>query len=323
MATGNSSYTRIITQTLQNHGTEIFNAVAQNNAFLYMLQKRENIKIVRGGRTFTHPIRFANNASFKMYGKLDPIDTPIPDNLTRAEYQIKVAAGSLVISTLEEAQNSGDREKLIDLIEFCRMDAEDSMANLLGAQVFATGTNSNDFGGLALLINSSPSTQSDVGGINPSTSGNTYWRNIVGSPVTAFNTSNEGVTAMNALMTLATFGRFGPTAVFTTKTVYNLYELSMTSNIRYQSTELSTGDTKFLHLAYGTLPVLFDDNCTTDVLYMVDMDSLWLQVLAQGNNRITSFEPSHNQLSRTALMYLFGNLTCGSRRTQGYLSVTG
>lgn len=323
MATGNSSYDRIITQTLQNFGTEIFNAAAQNNALLFMLQKRDNIKVVSGGRTFTHPIRYANNANFKMYTKYEAIDTNVSDNLTRAEYQIKIAAGSVPISYLEEAQNAGQKEKLIDLIDFARMDATDSMENLLGAQVWATGSDAKDFDGLAKLINSSPSTQTDIGGIDPSASGNTYWRNQVGSAVSAFNTSNEGISAMNNLLTACTFGQRGPTAVFTTKTVYNLYHLSMTSNIRFASTELDKGDNAFTHLAYFTLPFLFDDSCPASTMRFVDMNSLWLQVLSQGNMQTTGFKPSINQLIRTMLMYMFANLTCGSRRTQGYLAVTG
>jgi len=126
---------------------------------------------------------------------------------------------------------------------------------------------------------------------------------------------------MNKAELDATFGRRGPTVVVTTKAIYRLYELSMTSNIRYTKTDL--GDTHFKHLAYGSLPVVFDDNCTTDVLYMLDLSTLWLQILSRGNFRVTPFQPSHNQLSETALMYVLGNYTTGSRRTQVYLAVTG
>ena len=79
------------------------------------------------------------------------------------------------------------------------MDAVDSMTNLLGAEVFKDGTVAKDFGGLQYLISGTPSTQSDVGGINPSTSGNEYWRNQVGDAVSAFNTSNEGISAISLI----------------------------------------------------------------------------------------------------------------------------
>jgi hypothetical protein len=317
----NSSFDRVATVTLQNHGKEIFDNITTNNALLYMLKKRGNIKIVGGGRKFTHPVYYKVNTSFKSYAKLDVIDTPVMDDISRAEYDIKVVAGSLVISTVEEAMNSGDKEKLIDLAEEVRMAAELSMSEVMGDQVWKDGSTANDFDGLQNLIADSPSTQTDVGGINPTTY--SYWRNTATSTtVTAFNTSSEGLTAMNTLLNACTFGRMGPRAIITTKTIYALYEIGLTSNIRYATTELA--DAGFLHLSYATMPVLFDDNCPTYHLYMVDVDSLWLQVLAKGNFQVSGFEPSHNQLSKTALMYVFGNLTTGSRRTNGVLTaITG
>lgn len=310
----NTSYDRIVSETLQNHGKEIFDNITTNNALLYLLKKKDNIKVVSGGRKFTHPLFYKLNTSFRSYAKLDPIDTPIMDDITRAEYDIKIVAGSLVISTFEEACNNGDREKLLDLADTVRMAAENSMSEELGNQVFSDGTVINDFDGLQHLINDAPSGQTDVGGI--SATSYSYWRNqTYTTAVTAFNTSQAGLKAFNSLLNDCTYGRTGPRAIITTKAIYALYEIGLTSNIRYASTEMA--DAGFQSLQYTTLPVLFDDNCPASHTYFVDTDSLWLQVLSRGNMTITPFEKSHNQLSRTALMYIFGNLTTGSRRTNG------
>jgi hypothetical protein len=312
----NTSFDRVITTTLQNHGKEIFDNITTNNALYYLLKKAGNIKTVSGGRKFTHPLFYAINTSFKSYAKLDPIDTPIMEDITRAEYDIKAIAGSLVLSTMEEAMNAGDREKLFDLADVIKMSAENSMSEVMGDQVFAAGTG-NDFDGLTKLISITPSTQTDVGGIDSSTY--TYWRNQVTTTGTAgFNTSQAGLKLMNTMLNTCTFGRKGPRAVITTKAVYALYEIGLANNIRYTNTELA--DAGFVSLMYTTMPVMFDDNCSSGYMYFIDTDSLWLQVLAQGNMKVTPFEYSHNQLSKTALMYLFGNLTTGSRRTNGVLT---
>jgi hypothetical protein len=254
---------------------------------------------------------------------MDAIDTPLTDNLTRAEYDIKAIAGSIVLSTMEVAMNSGDREKLLDLVKFLRWEAEQSMTEEMGAQVWKDGTTNTDFGGLQYLISDSPSTQTDVGGINSSTTGNDYWRNqVTTATVTAFNTSSEGLKAMNTMLNNATFGKMGPKLIVTTKTIYGLYEIGLTSNIRYMKTDLA--DAGFRHLAYTTMPVMFDDTCPASHMYFIDTDNLWLQVLSRGNNELTDFEWSHNQLSRTALMYIFGNLTTGIRKTSGVITtITG
>ena len=320
MATGNSAYNKLITTTLQNLPSEVFDSVSTNNALLYMLQKRGNLKIVGGGRKFTHPIFYNKHSSFGSYGRLDPISTAIEDDLTRAEYPIKVIAGSVALSTLDVAMNAGNKEKLIDLVEETVTRAKISMGEVLGDQVFADGTVAKDIDGLQHLVSATPSTQTDVGGIDASA--NSYWRNqTYTTAVDAFNTTNTGLTGMNVLLNDCTFGRQGPRLVVTTKNIYGLYEIGLTSNIRYATTELA--DAGFRHLAYTTMPLVFDDNCPTDyntdhhLIYMIDTDSLWLQVLSRGNFEMTDFEMSHNQLTRTALMYLFGNLTCGSRRTSG------
>jgi hypothetical protein len=316
MATGNSSFTKLITTTLQNLPSEIFDAVSTNNALLYMLQKKGNLKVVSGGRSFTHPIYYKANTSFKAYGKTDTIDTPLMDDITRAEYPIKIIAGSVVISLLEEAMNAGNKEKLIDLVDETVTRAKISMAEVMGDQVFGTGAGENDMDGLRFLIHTAPSGQTDVGGINPSTTGNEFWRNQIGTTADFSSSSTTSLGKMSALVAAATFGRQGPRLVVTTKTLYSEYEAMLTSNIRYVTTELA--DAGFLHLAYQTMPVVFDDNCPSGGMYFVDTDNLWLQVLARGNMELTDMQPSHDQLMRVALLYIFGNLTTGSRRTNAY-----
>lgn len=325
MAAGNSSYSAAITRTLQDHGTKIFDAVVSNNTVLYFLRQKGNIKLSSGGRSFTHPVYYKQNTSYGSYSKLETIRTPIMEDYTRAEYDIKVVAGSIVMSIQDLAENAGDKAKLLDYGKTLRMAAQVSMEEVMGDQMFANGTsNPKDFGGLPFLINDTPSSQTDVGGINPSTSGNEYWRNIVGTLVTGFNTSDAGRKSMDAAVLEATKGRRGPTLVVTTKTIYALYDVSLLSGYRYQSADMSKpGDAKFRSLAYMTMPFVFDDSCTSERMFMVDLDSLQLQLLARGNFQVTPFERTHNQLSETALMYVFGNMTCGSRRTQAVITVTG
>jgi len=315
----NTAYTRLITETLQHHGAEIFDAVSTNNALLYMLKKRGNIKIVAGGRVFTHPIYYLQNSTFQAYAKLDTISTGIQEDITRAEYPIKAIAGSLVMSTMEEAMNSGNREKLIDMAREVREGAEISMTEVMGDQIWKDGTETNDFDGILHLVNNTTASSQTgtVGGINRANY--SYWRNQVGSTIGTF--SSGGISGWNTILNTCTFGTQGPTAIFTTKTIYALYEAALTSNIRFYNTELA--DSGFRHLAFSTLPVLFDDNCPASGCYFLDLNGLWLQLLARGNFQVTPFQASINQLSRVALMYVFGNLTMGSARTQGFNEVTG
>lgn len=316
----NSSYTAAITRTLAKHGTEIFDAVSTNNALLWLLKQAGNIKVSSGGRVFTHPIIYGTNSSFQMRTKYQTISTPDPDILTRAEYSQKIADGSIVLSWLEEAQNTG-KEALIKLAAEKKQEAIISMGELLGDQVFNDGSVAEDFGGLQQLIHILPATQGAVGGIT--TSSYTYWQNKTETTATAaFNTSSAGLKIMDTLLLDCTFGRLGPKVIITTKAIWSLYQVGQAANIRYAHANLA--DAGFRSLDYAGLPILFDDNCPAGRMYMIDTDSLWLQVLKGGNNQLTDFKASSNQLTDVALMYLFGNMTCGSRRTQGVATgITG
>ena len=313
--TGNSSFSALITRTLQNHGKEIFDAVSKNNPLFYMLNKRGNVKISSGGRTFTHPIWYKLNTSFKSYAAMAAIDTPTMDDYTRADYPIKTVAGSLVIDKLEQAMNAGDPEKLIDYAKSIRTAAEKSMNYVMGEQIWKNGSVATDLDGIPYLIPDAPSTATDIGGINPTT--DDYWRANLGTAIADFNTSNEGVNRMNNLYYSSVFGSEGPTCVVTTKTIFGYYELSLTGTVRHLTTEL--GDASFVYLAYKTLPVIFDDYCTASHIFMLDLNNLWLQILARGNFQVSDFRDSINQLAQIALMHVFCNLTTGSLRTNGVI----
>ncbi len=324
MASGNTNFTTLLTTTLSNLPSDLFDNVVTNNALLYLLKKKENIKVVSGGHQFTQPLIFAANNTFGAISKYDPVPTTIQDNATRSQWAIKVIAGSVAISDVEIAMNAGNREKLIDLAEEKIQEAEIGMSEIMGDQVFNTTFGANELDSLPKIISTTVSADTNsVGGIDSSATGQTFWRNYVyGTAVSAFGTSQAGLNAMDTTLNAATFGRQGPTAIITTKAVFTLYQLALTTNARYSSMEV--GDAGFKTLQYATLPVMFDDNCPAGRMYFVDTNSLNLQVLSKGNNKKTEMMHSHTQLVQLMLMSTYCNLTCGSRRTQAVIaSITG
>lgn len=320
---GNANFSTLITTTLQNLPSDIFDNVMTNNAAAFLLKKAGNVKVVSGGRTFTHPLRHSANNTFAARGKLDPVDLTLQDNVTRSEWNIKIIDGAITLSKLELAMNAGDREKLIDLVEEAKDGAQTSMTEILGDQLFNTSVGTNDMDSIPRIISTTPSAQSDVGGIDSTAAGNAYWRNYVyATAVTAFGTAQAGLNAMDTTLNAATFGSQGPTAIITTKAIFTLYQLALTTNARY--TSMDEGDGGFRKLLYATLPVYFDDNCPASRMYFLDTNALRLQILSQGNMKMTKFMDSQDQLVESALMYVFLNLTCGSRRTQAVISsITG
>lgn len=323
MATGNVNFATLATTTLQNFSNEIFDNVVTNNALYFHLKKSGNIKVVNGGRQFTQPVFFKKNDTFAAISKLGSIPLDIQDDITRAQYDIKHIAGSIVLSQVEQAMNAGDKEKLIDYLEEKKMSAEVTMGEVMGTQCWKASPTSVDFDSIPRLISTTPSAQSDVGGIDSTASDQTYWRNYVyATAVTAFGTAQAGLNAMEQTLNNSTFGTKGPKIIITTKSVFTLYQLALTANARYM--KMDEADAGFKNLLYAQLPVMFDDNCPSGRMYFIDTDSIKLQVLSQGNMKMTAMLQAQGQLVQSALLYFLGNLTCGSRRTNGVISsITG
>lgn len=308
----NSSYNAQQSRTQPHFGDEVFDGISTNNALVWMLRQSGNIKVTEGGRTFTHPLMYALNSSFAARAHDATIPTPDAQTHTHSEWNIRTISGSITLFRLHQAMNQG-KAVILKYLEEKKQSAITSMTEILGDQlVDGTGTDP-DWDSLETIISTTNTTT--VGGIAGS---DASWQNYSAAIAGAFNTSNNGITAMDAMVRGTTFGAKSPRALFTTSAVFGLYYISQAGNIRYYNEELA--DAHFEHLNFGRRPVLWDDNIDAGLMYGADTDGLWLQVLKQGNLVTTEFMPSTNQLSDQALMYLFGNLTCGSRRTQGVIT---
>jgi len=299
-------------RTQPDFGDEVFDGISTNNALVWMLRQSGNIKVSEGGRTLTHPLMFALNSSFAARAHDATIPTPDPQTHTHSEWNVRTISGSITLFKLHQAQNQG-KPVILRYMEEKKQSAITSMTEILGDElVDGTGTDPS-WDSLETIISDTNTTT--VGGIAGS---DASWQNYSAATGGNFNSSNNGITAWDTAIRSTTFGPHSPRAIFTTSVIFGLYYISQAGNIRYYNEELA--DAHFEHLNFGRRPVLWDDNIDSGQTYFVDTDSLWLQVLRQGNLVTTEFIPSANQLSDVALMYLFGNMTTGNRRTSGVVT---
>ena len=307
-----TGWTAQASRTNPNFGDEVFDGISTNNALVWVLRQQGNIKVTEGGRTFTHPLHYALNTSFAARAHDATIPTPDPQTHTHSEWNVRVIDGSITLFRLHQAMNQG-KAVILKYLEEKKQSAIVSMTEVLGDQL-VDGTGSDPSWDSTETIASSTNTTT-VGGIAGS---DATWQNYSAATGGAFNTSNNGITAWDLAVRGTTFGNQSPTVIFTTSAIFGLYYISQAGNIRYYNEELA--DAHFEHLNFGRRPVLWDDNIDAGLTNFINTRSLWLQVLRQGNLVTTEFIPSSNQLSDVALMYLFGNLTTGNRRTQGVVT---
>jgi hypothetical protein len=299
-------------RTQPDFGDEVFDGISTNNALVWMLRESGNIKISEGGRTFTHPLMYALNTSFAARAHDATIPTPDPQTHTHSEWNVRTISGSITLFKLHQAMNQG-KAVILKYLQEKKQSASVSITEIMGDQ-FVDGTGTDpDWDSIETIASTTNTTT--VGGIAGS---DASWQNYSAAIGGAFNTSNNGITAFDAAVRGTTFGNKSTRAIFTTSAVFGLYYISQAGNIRYYNEQLA--DAHFEHLNFGRRPVLWDDNIDAGRAYFLDTDSLWLQVLKMGNLVTTEFMPTTNQLSEQALMYLFGNITTGSRRTQGVVT---
>ena len=200
MASPNLS--EVVTTTLQHRSKKLADNVTKNNALLYRLNSKGNVKTVPGGRTIVQELEYQENGTFTRYAGYDSVSIAPSDTFTAAEYDWKQAAVAVSISGLEQLMNSGP-DAVIDLLESRIKNAEKTMMNNIAVDCYSDGTasGSKQIGGLQLLVADTP-TSGTVGGINRATW--TFWRNIAVS--TTF-TSAQIQTGLNSAYVQTTRGK--------------------------------------------------------------------------------------------------------------------
>lgn len=166
----------VVTTTLENRSRKLADNITNNNALLKFIQTKGRSRPFSGGREIYEELRYAQNQTFLWYSGYEPLNISLNDTMTAARFPIKQSAIAVVISGLEEIQNSG-KEAMIDLVR-ARVDtAEDTFWNQMSAGVYSDGTafGGKQIGGLSLLISKAPAT-GIVGGVDRSVQ--IWWQNI-------------------------------------------------------------------------------------------------------------------------------------------------
>ena len=316
MATSpNSTFTEIVTTTLAGYSKTLADNVTNSNALLRHIDAKGN-KQVATGRTIVQELEYATNSTAKWYSGYEVLDTSTSNVFTAAEFNYKQLAGNVVISGLEQVENSG-KEAIFNLLKSRVRNLEKTLNNTMATSLYAdgTGTDGKELGGLQLIV---PGTVGNtVGGINSTTY--TFWQNQV------YDFSTESVTpsattiqtAMNTLWLSTTRGADVPDCIVADTNYFNFYWSSLQTNQRFTSDDSASAG--FMNLMFMNAPVFFDDQCPSNKMYFLNTDYLFLRS-AQGRE----FSPlgemaAVNQDAMVLPVVWAGNMTCSNRARQGVI----
>lgn len=325
-----ASYTEYLdnmgTATMQLMRKRLADAIFKANPTSAWLLSKGKVKFESGGKFITTPLMYGKNKTIRAYKGYDVLNVDPTEEITAARYQWRQAAGSVVISGLEELENAGEAQ-LFDILKTKLRVLEMSFKEWLNEKLHAaTATKdiSRDILGFPELIeNTAEASQGTLGGISKTTYD--WWRNrrsAVASATYAY-TARPLTKALINFTNNCSKGLTRPDLFITDQTTFEDYEKENMDNIRYQMKDQDTLDIGFPSLKFKGVTIMWDEHSTADLVYALNTEFLEFVIHKQRNFVMTPFVKPHNQDARTAQMLFAGNLTCSNCRFQGVLDTSG
>ena len=328
MAFANTSYSDIIATTIESRSRKIADNVSNNNAVLARLKAKGKIKTFSGGHKILQELSFAENANTGWYSGYDILPVGASDVISAAEYTIKQAAVPVVISGLEQLQNSG-REQMIDLMEARLSVAEKSMANLITEGIYSDGTanGSKEIDGLHKALPIDP-TAASYAGID----GNTwsFWRNYVQNSGNA----TALLADMNEVWGNTVRGSDRVDLILADYVTWNAYMAVLQLIQRWTNT--TSADAGFQSLKFMDADVVLDGGIyggsgsvtgavgvPTGTMFFLNTD--YIHFRPHKDRNMVPLSPNRryatNQDAEVQILGWAGNLTCSGRKFQGRIDV--
>jgi hypothetical protein len=316
MVSPNSSFTDIVTTSLQGYSGELADNITNHNGLWRQIKRKGNMQTATG-RTIVQELEYAVNGTTQWYSGAETLDISASETFTAAEYNYKQLAGNVVITGLEEIQNSG-KEAVHNLLKSRIRNLEKSLTNTLATALYAdgTGTSSKELGGLQLLV--ADTNTNTVGGI----SGTTYswWRNYVYdfSVASATPSATTIQHAMNLTWINTIRGADKPDIITADSVYYIYYWESLTPNQRF--TDDKGAGAGFTNLVYqANVPVLYDDQCPASHMYFLNTDYLFVRPAKGREFKPLGEKSSVNQDALVMPVVWAGNMTTSNRARQGVI----
>lgn len=188
--------TDILTTTIEARGKVLKDNVSDNNAVLFRLREKGNIRPFSGGHLIREEFDFAENGNATWYSGYETLPISAQDVISAAEFEIKQLAVPIVISGREKLQNAGPNG-LIDLMEARVKNGERTMKNYLASGLHSDGTGSGGkvITGLSALAPTDPTTGT-YGGIDRSVAAWAFWRSQLRDNTSAAATVQADMTLL-------------------------------------------------------------------------------------------------------------------------------
>lgn len=295
-----------------------------SRALFYALGEKGFKEEADGGRLIEYTLVTAENSTFKSYDEQETLDTTRINVFDCARYEWKTHAGTVVFSDLEKLRVQA-RSGKFDYVEEKLNNAKDSHIADLNRAAYGDGTGNGgkNIEGLAKLIPTDPTTGT-VGGINRATY--SFWRSktAVGTKTTnAFDNVRSTFRSMYNQCSNAGV-EFAPTAVLTSRTVFEGFESTLTTLERYNKDGGERGatvDFKNSALKLKGANVMYDEDALPATsAYFLNPKFVKMNYLKGAWMKMKDpVEPS-NQLAQVYRLFTMANMGTNNSRRLGVVT---
>lgn len=318
MALPSSTYTEIVTTTLDRYSKTLADNVTTHNPLLARLSAKGNTADIDGGNNILENLEYAENSTVKWYSGLEILDISASDVLTSASYAWKQLNANVVMSGLDQLQNAGEAA-VHNLVKARIKNAEKTLKNEVSDALFYSNTENSgkSIGGLQHLVADLP-TSGTVGGID--CAAQTWWANqyydFSTESVTASSTTIQH--AMNTIAVNTTRGRDMPDMFVSGTTYFTYYLESLQANQRFTSDKQASAGFASLKFWNGA-DVFHDSSCAATRMYALNTDYIYFRSHKSRKFVRLTDKMSVNQDAIVVPIYWAGNMTMSNRSLQGLI----
>jgi len=310
MPTGNTNFSAAQASTLNTWLNKKFaDTVFEGLPLFAWLKSHGRIIEADPGPLLVEPVMFdTNNTNHWMGSGFDEIDLRPVEGLSAAQFPWKWIAGSVVMSELDQALNTGPNA-MINLWK-TKVDQETmSLQTKFDQDLYKDGTaDPNAITGLDAIVANSGTYG------NISRTGNTFWQSYVDT--TGGKLSEDLIRTTFNKATRQ--GIQKPDLILTTLAEYEAYQRMVLP--AYRTTSVEMADLGFQHAAWMGVPIVWSDNCPAGTMYFINSDFLALRPLRGYNFKWTDRRQPTKQLVDAMIVRWIGAMTSNNPRFHAKLT---
>jgi len=299
------TYTNLTATTLKHYEKQLVDNIFKAYPLLEKLLSKGQVKEFEGGEKIFIPLEYGTNTNVSFISKTGTIDTNAQELFTAAEDQWRILAGTIDFNDLDNVLNRGENQ-IVDLMKSKIKNLEKSLRKKLAEALHANQAD-EAINGLPDIVASSGTlhgiSPNDFAGWVAGYANNTTKALSIIDMTTGYNTCSDGADRVD-LIDMA-------------QTLFEKYESLVAPQLRFSDNR--TADAGFENLRFKGAVCVLDKDCTSDRVYFLNTDYLYLTVVKDRQFHAFPAVSSTNSIIDVVKVVWYGNLMTSNRRMQGML----